>query len=581
MKNLQLTSTNLNKKLPDFYLSEDALIFPDCKSFNSKILVSSYLNDSIEIEKFNHRVNEIYNLILPVISNYLNHIHKENYSNLYWERIIGFWLQTSITNYIDKFSRLNLAFKKESNIITNSISFSSFQLPLSTREFLYAARENDFFHLQQYSLILNEFFQGHVKYITHSFSFINDVKINDKTNLFIYIRNKIRKMLLSILDKGYTSKIAFYVSLFSNKELFTFFWKSRFRYAPILNDATVQIKREIDINMRSQITNFSTNNELANSILYSSVKYFLPIEILEGYEQISNEASNNIKTNIPKSIFTGIGFYWSSQFSVWAAKCAELGTKIYGMQHGGTYGEVQVLNFESMERKISDKYITWGWSDDDKTIPMPASRLISRKKKFVSKRNQILWVTTADSRFNYFVGQIVFGNRFLQYFDHQINLYKLLPNGIKNKIKVRLYKYDFRWKLRERFLDAYPNINFANNSENFIVQASNSKLVIIDHFGGTTFLELLSLNIPVIIVDSSNLFIHRSEASSLYKSLKDVGVVFTSNEEAAIQIPLIVNDIENWMLDKERKKAIDSFKNNFALTNKNAMKIWLNFIKKY
>ena len=194
-------------------------------------------------------------------------------------------------------------------------------------------------------------------------------------------------------------------------------------------------------------------------------------------------------------------------------------------------------------------------------------------------RNEILWVTTADSRFNYFVGQIVFGNRFLKYFEHQIHLYGSLSKEISKKIKIRLYKDDFGWKLKKRFLDSYPNISFSDNSKNFVNEAAQSKLVIIDHFGGTTFLELLTLNIPVIIVANSNLFIHREEASSLYKSLKDVGVVFTSNEEAAMQIPKITNDIEKWMLNKERKKSIDNFKNKFALTDTYATKIWLDFLK--
>ena len=580
MKTLQLTNIKFNKIVPDFYLSEDALIFPECKSLKNRILVTSFLNDEKLINDFQKEVNDNYNLILPVLVNYLNHIHNENYNNLYWERIAGFWLHSTITNYLDKHKRLVMAFEIEPCIQTTSLSFSSFQTPLSTKEFLHAIRENNFFHLQQYSVILKDFYNENVEFIDDSsYSIIQDVKKLDRTQLSKSIKKKIKEMFLSILNKGYNSKVAFYVSLFSNKELFTFFWKSRFRYAPIFKDTTVKVKREIDVNLRNQISDFSTENNFADSILHNSVKYFFPIEILEGYDIISQETSKHINKNIPTSIFTGIGFSWSSQFSIWAAKCADLGAKIYGMQHGGTYGEVQILGGEALERNLTDQYITWGWSENKNTIPMPASRLVNIKKESFIKKNEILWVTTADSRFNYFVGQIVFGNRFLKYFEHQIHLYGSLSKEISKKIKIRLYKDDFGWKLKKRFLDSYPNISFSDNSKNFVNEAAQSKLVIIDHFGGTTFLELLTLNIPVIIVANSNLFIHREEASSLYKSLKDVGVVFTSNEEAAMQIPKITNDIEKWMLNKERKKVIDNFKNKFALTDTYATKIWLDFLK--
>lgn len=581
MKTLQLTNIKFNKIVPDFYLSEDALIFPECKSFKNKILVTSFLNDNKLITEFNKEVNKNYNLILPVLVNYLNHTHKENYSNIYWERILGFWLYSIITNYLDKHKRLVLAFEKESQIQTTSLSFSSFQTPLSTKEFLHAIRENNFFHLQQYSVILKDFYNEHVEFIDDlSYSITQDVKKTDKTQLFKSLKNKIREIFLSIIDRGYSSKVAFYVSLFSNKELFTFFWKSRFRYAPIFKDSTVKVNREIDIELRNQISGFSTKNNFADSILHNSVKFFFPIELLEGYNIISLETSKYINKNIPTSIFTGIGFSSSSQFSIWAAKCADLGTKLYGMQHGGTYGEVQILGGEALERKLTDHYITWGWNEDEKTVPLPSSRLINRQvKKTNKKSNDILWITTADSRYNYFIGHIVFGNRFLQYFKHQQDFYSRIETKTQKKIKIRLYPNDFGWKLKDRWTTSFRDIKFSNPNNSFIQESLNSRLVIIDHLGGTTFLELLTLNIPVIIVANSNLFIHREEASSLYKSLKNVGVVFTSNEEAAMQIPKITNDIEKWMLNKERKKSIDNFKKKFALTDKYAIKIWLNFLK--
>lgn len=583
MKTLQLTSIKLIKKKQDYYLSEDALIFPECKIKENKILVPRFLNDEESINVFNNVVDDYYKLILPVLVNYLNYIHKENYKSIYWERIVGFWLLSIITNYLDKYKRLLLAFDKEPNIQTASLSFSNFQIPISTKEFFCAIRESTFFHLQQYSVVLNDLRPNRVKYIEDlSYSLIQDVKKLDRSETSKSIKNFIRKSFFALLNRGYKSKVAFYVSLFSNKELFTFFWKSRFKFAPIFKDTTVEIKREINVELRNKISNFSTNNNLADLILQNSIKYFFPIEILEGYPQISEETSKYIKNNVPISIYTGIGFYWSSQFSVWAAKCADLGTKLYGMQHGGTYGEVSILGWEFLERKITDYYITWGWKENEKTIPLSASKLINlnKKEKYkLNKNENILWVTTADSRYNYFVGQIVFGNRFLKYFEHQINLYGLLNSEIRDKITIRLYKDDFGWKLKERFLDSYPEVKFSNNSENFVNQAAQSKLVIIDHFGGTTFLELITLNIPVIVVGNINLFKHRDQGEPFYEELRKVGVFYSCNKKAAKEIKNILKDVKGWFENKERKIAIEKYKKNYALIKLDAVNQWMNFLK--
>ena len=580
MKTLQLTNIKLKNIVPDFYLSEDALIFPECKSLKNKILVTSFLNDNKLITEFKKEVNENYNLILPVLVDYLNHIHNENYNNIYWERVVGFWLQSIITNYLDKYKRLNLAFEKEPHIQTTSLSFSSFQIPLSTREFLNAIRENDFFHLQQYSVILKDFYIEFAEFIDElPYSINTDVKTNNKIKLSKSIKIKIREIFLSFIDKGYTSKITFYVSLFSKKDLFTFFWKSRFRYAPIFKDSTVKVKRDIDVNLRNQISDFSTKNNFADSILHNSVRYFFPIELLEGYDIISQETSKHLNKNIPLSIFTGIGFSWSSKFSIWAAKCADLGTVLYGMQHGGTYGEVQILGGEALERKLTDHYITWGWNEDEKTVPLPASRLISRQEKNTNKKtNDILWISTTDSRYNYFVGHIVFGNRFLQYFKHQQDLYSLIETKTQKKIKIRLYPNDFGWKLKERWLDKFKKINFADNKENFILQSLKSKLVIVDHFGGTTFLELISKNIPTIIIANPDLFIFRKDAKLAYKELEEFGIVYTSNKEAAKKINEIIKNPVEWWNEEPRSAVLEKFKERYAKSSSNSTKVWFQFL---
>jgi putative transferase (TIGR04331 family) len=580
MKSLQLTNISLCDEKVDFYLSEDSLLYPYSQQLKEKILVKDFLENKESIDKFQIETRNLYNQILPVLANYFNYIHKERKGVIYWERIFGFWLNTVIVNYLDKMFRLEKAIELFPNINITTLSESSFQRPLNMKEFVYSLRVNPYFHLQQYSLVLENISYNNISYKHKNWTIKEYTSSIDRGNskkksFFLLIRERI----VSIMDKGYQSSIVFYLSLFSNNTLLNFYLKSWFHYAPIIDDSIPEYKSEKLV--RSEIKKFTTNNNLADSILYTSFEYFFPIELYEKYKGISEGMEVYLNKNIPKAIFTGIGLLWNSQFVIWAAKSAEKGSKLFGMQHGGTYGEVKILDWELLERKLTDSYITWGWKEDTKTIPLPAARLIERKRtKFVEEKNDIiLWVTTADSRFNYFVGHIVFGNKFLKYFEHQQDLYALFDEDIQNKINIRLYADDFGWKMRERWLDKFRNIKFANNKENFIQQSLNSKLVIIDHFGGTTFLELISLNIPVIVIGNIDLFSYRDQSVSFYEDLKKVGVFYSSKESAALEIKEILKDVKKWSENKERKEAIEKFKKNFAMKTISPTTDWMKFLK--
>lgn len=575
MKKIQLTSHKFFSD-SDYYLSEDALIFPEDNIKRDKILVSDFWTDS-KIQNFKIDLSERYQRILPMLSAYMNLIHNESESIEYWERLTGFWLQSVISNFLEKYWRLQIAFEKIENLVANSISFDSFQTPLSTKEYFYAIRGSEFIHLQQYSLLLEQFFPHQVKYTTVDWNISSDadkVMRGNKNST----KQKIKDLLLSLTDRGYKSDIAMYVTLFSNKDLQKLFIKSNFKIAPILKDITFENTRSLVKNTRKKIIQFTTGNVFNDFVLHAGIKYLFPIELMEGYKAIKENAVQLLIKKQPKTICTGIGWIWNTHFSIWAAKCASKGTKLVGIQHGGTYGEVESLREEYIERKVVDNYITWGWKEDGKTIPLSAPRLVSRKSIETVSEDEILWVTTADCRFNHFVGDIVFGSRFLKYFEHQQALYNALSPEIQSKIRVRLYPDDFGWKLKERWLAACPNVQFANPKESFLEQANRAKLIIIDHFGGTTTLEILIINKPIIVVGSLELFKVRSSASPFYDSMNKVDVFQYDIESAATIINSQYVSIENWWKDISRQKSILYFIQNFASNSKSPLDQWVEFL---
>jgi putative transferase (TIGR04331 family) len=287
-----------------------------------------------------------------------------------------------------------------------------------------------------------------------------------------------------------------------------------------------------------------------------------------------------VSARIPKVIITGIGPSYDASFSIWAAECIERGTTLVGVQHGGTYGESVPSHDEKYERSISDLFISWGWSENEKVVPLPATRLmgVSHTRKKAATDN-ILWVTTADSRYTYFLSLLPLGARFLQYFNSQERFYNSLNKDIIEKLILRLYPYDFRWSMRQRWRDKYHQLRMDDYRLSLREQVERAKMVVIDHFGATTLLEVLTLNKPVIVFGDTLLFEVRDTAKSYYEVLEQVNVLHYSPEDAARTVNAVHGNIETWWNEPVRQDAVNRFKNNFAYTSANDISEWSTFIK--
>ena len=44
------------------------------------------------------------------------------------------------------------------------------------------------------------------------------------------------------------------------------------------------------------------------------------------------------------------------------------GSKLFLMQHGGSYGTSENFPIEKLQLKIADKYFSWGWKDQNKKV---------------------------------------------------------------------------------------------------------------------------------------------------------------------------------------------------------------------
>lgn len=574
-KKLHLTSLPIGLDTDDYYLSRNCLIYPRDERMKDKIVLKNSWMSTEEIKTFKESCMNTYDQVLEELIVFLNSYHNLEEDRVFWERILGKWLYIYVSNYLEKLERLTEAFKLNPNLIAQSITLQSFKIPSSTKQFIALLRTREELHLQQFSIILENHFPENVQLYD-----LNWFVQNDSENLPAggsggkSFKGKIVKVLKHIIPSGYKmGKSAIYVSLFSNLDLFKLLFKTKFKCFPIFNGDTIKYTSTSSVLKRKQL-DIGVSDSTVNQHIISSLKYFIPVELLEGFKERYDVAQQNIKRHRPQNIVTGIGFSWNTEFAIWASLCGKRGTHIYGCQHGGAYGDVEMILYEYFERSDSDTFLTWGWDDGKDTKPFYSPVLSSKECKKDLISNDILWVTTGDSRFQYFIEQIVSGERYYSYFEDQHLLYQSLEKTVKNKIQVRLYPIDFGWKFKERWLDKFPQIRIAPPEESFLSQVEKSELIIIDHLGGTTALECLHLNKPFMIVANRCLFEIRDSAKDIHDQLNEVGVLHYTIASAANKLNEVHTDIANWWANGERQKVLQSFKVKYAATEQNKFSEW-------
>ena len=144
---------------------------------------------------------------------------------------------------------------------------------------------------------------------------------------------------------------------------------------------------ELDINKRNylkkRINKYSSPNsfDIFYNILLERLVYHIPRIYLEGFEELESFCLKLPWPAKPSKIFTSIGFYSDDVFKKWCASKVENGSKLVTFQHGGHYGIGKFDSTEEHQTKISDQFLTWGWSEKNKDFIKPFGMVKPLKKR--------------------------------------------------------------------------------------------------------------------------------------------------------------------------------------------------------
>ena len=285
----------------------------------------------------------------------------------------------------------------------------------------------------------------------------------------------------------------------------------------------------------------------------------MPICYLEGFSTLNKIVGKKSWPKNPRFIFTSNRFDGDEVFKLWTAKKVEQGIKYIVGQHGNNYGTHRYHN-KTIEEITSDKFITWGWTDN----------LINHKSGFIFKtlimpknnaRRGPHLLLVEENRTPY-ESNLYVNCDYSTYLKDQSIFIDSLCHKFKKKLILRLFTPEAPNSNNE-FKDMVLRSQIDEGFLSFQALLKKSRLIVYS-YDSTGILETLSLNIPTIAFWHGGLNHLRDSAKPYYQLLVDVGILHFSAKSAAEKINEIWHNIDNWWLESKVQKAREKFCKRYA-----------------
>jgi len=489
----------------------------------------------------------------------LNTIHGVNHSVRYWRIIAGPWLGYFIQMLFDRWAMLQqvvqdndisgfrVVQRKEEQLIPNDmVGFNTLFCSASWNEAIYGQ--------------ILAWMKVPVEIIAEQKSLAIAF---EKTQAL----NPLRR-LKRILVKG-----AIQISSVLSRDNDYFFISS---YLPIKKDLHLQVKLgqipkiwrvvavptvRVDLTMRQWELGTLDNSADFLGLARSLIPKHIPAAYLEGYQDVVELAGNLPWAKKPKAIFTSNSYSDDDVFKVWAAEKTECGFPLVIGQHGGHFG-IGLWNFtEDHQIAISDRFLTWGWSEpkQDKITPVGNFKDLSKKVVADKAGNALLVQMTFPIMSYYMYSVTVAVGQWQNYFEDQCRFVEALPLALHDQVLVRLLKGDLGHSQKQRWEDRFPALQLDEGLQSMMGLMSKSRLYI-STYNATTFLESMSLNFPTIMFWNPKHWELRDTAIPYFEQLKAVGIFHETPESAARQMVMVWDDVADWW----ESSAVQSVRREFC-----------------
>jgi len=553
------------------YFMEDEI-----KSYDFKIMEPNWPN--LEIRKKEYTLmKKSYQSLLTEIHLILNRHHKVNYSERFWEILLGHWIEVFLNVILDRYrnlKRCNLEYR-----ITGATFSYDKDINLAPKDFgtwLNLLGDYTYDNLLLLEIITN------AKVFRFPIEKINTTKIPSDTNFKIKkfkFQNLLAKIYKKVMEYTVRDKDFFMLNTYLRAISEIKLQLLLKQFPKKWTETNFELSEEPNLNLRKSLSlqlGFNPQEEelkLATKLVFK----FLPICYLEGFDELNRVMAKLPWPKKPVTIFTSNSFYTDELFKLYTALNSEKGAVYIVGQHGNCYGTNYFFD-SPIEEKTPDRFISWGWSRENKQIPGFIFSNISKRYKHDPKGGLLLVESLFDRpRIN---PRDYISVNYRNYFSAQLQFISHLQQEIKDATLVRLHSghNESGRNDLERWKDFDTNIKTDLGKTSFNLLVANSRLVVFS-YESTGLLELLSQNIPTIVFWTGGLDLINEQAKPYYRLLSECGILHFSSKSASAKVNVIWEDVNSWWYSGHVQTNRSKFCDQYAKTSKKGIRDLSKFLQ--
>lgn len=538
-----------------------------CKRYGRKNLWSKmdaemlpfHWDDRVKLHADYQHLQELHERLLQDLTPQLNQIHGVDRSLRYWRILIGPWLGWFVQVLFDRWTSIQRSishYDLAGTIILNGQEDSF--VPNDHGDFVRRFVEEDEWNHYIYATLLQQYTE--IKCVERSRSGQSGLA---EGTLPIGPQQRVKNFLLacyqqvaSVFRKDEDAfLLATYLTRLDELRLY-----KRLGQMPQLWRLVLPIKVAVDRQHRQWVVN-GENLSAFETCVREMIPRQLPVVYLEGYSKLVEQTRTLPWPKKPKFIWTSNSLVGDDVFKAWAAEKVGNGSQLLAGQHGGHYGVGRWSFFEDHEVAVSDRFLSWGWTEQGESKIKAVGALSQKRPLGVkhSKQSRALLVTCVLPQFSYWMYSVFVSSQYLDYFDDQCKFVSALPSSLQRKLTVRLFPVDSNWEQFSRWRDRFPDLRLDEGGSKMNNLIRQSRLFI-STYNATTFLESFSMNVPTVIYWNPNHWELRDSAIPYFEELKRVSIFHETPESAAHHVAAVWDNVDDWWNSSEVREVLECFK---------------------
>lgn len=500
-----------------------------------------------------------YERVLSDLAIRLNQIHGVEHSLRYWRILIGPWLAYFIQALFDRWLSIEEAINHFEITGTIILSRNEDELVPNDMTHMVELMLGDEWNHHIYAAILERF--GNVPFIRKSR--VNQPAVLKKSKSGL--KHKISTILSSLTSRFVRERDVFLISTylpsFSEFRLYLRFLQIPQRWRSI---NPVQVS--VELTQRKWKVGDQGQTEF-EKFVFAMIPKQIPTLYLEGYQQLVEQARCSPWPSRPNVVYSANALLHDTVSMAYTAEKVEQGTPLVYGQHGGSYGMAQFMWAEDHERRIAEKYLTWGWTavGGAETLPIGVVKKIKRRNGASSKaRTDLLLILATLPRYTFRLDSDVGANQMLKYISDCLQFgNSIMGSDAYSALRVRLHSTEYGWGEKARWAFGHPKARLDNGLRPIWDLVENSRLVVLT-YNSTGYLEFFAAGVPTIIFWDMETRPVRNSAIPYFEELKRVGVFHETPESAAVYVNKIWDDVDAWWSSAEVQEVLTRFKEQYC-----------------